>query len=31
MKTADFWVVLPPVIALLMDAASTSQTSVNFY
>jgi hypothetical protein len=35
MKMADFWVVAPcslvRVIALMKEAASTSETSVNFY
>jgi hypothetical protein len=36
MKTFDkemavFWVVAPWAIALMMEAASTSETSVNFY
>jgi hypothetical protein len=32
MKVAVFWVVAPcRVIALMMEAASTSETSVNFY
>jgi hypothetical protein len=29
-KTTVFWVVAP-IIALMMEAASTSETSVNFY
>jgi hypothetical protein len=31
MKTAVFWVVAPCLITLTMEAASTSETSVNFY
>jgi hypothetical protein len=31
MKVAVFWAVAPAIIALMMEAASTSETSVNFY
>jgi hypothetical protein len=31
MKMAVFWVVAPWAIALMMEAASTSETSVNLY
>jgi hypothetical protein len=31
MKKTVFWVVAPCILSLMMEAASTSETSVNFY